>query len=294
MQTHELRYFLATARTLNFTKAATMCGISQPALTRAIKKLESELGGPLFHRRPGNVELTRLGRTLLPRLEEIERGLAEVQSQASALADEQSISLRLGVMCTVGPIHIVDILRKLREKTSDVDVSIQDVRADAVVELLLADEIDVGITAQPSLPEGIALQPLLDERYVVALPDGHPLAAGAAVELAQLEGQSDLERLSCEFDAHFEAVHGNWPFEFNVTYASEREDWIQALIAAGQGCAILPENMQCAPGIVTRPLTGPEVRRTIGLATLRGRQLPEVAQRFLRIAASHRWSGARE
>ena len=87
MQTHELRYFLATARTLNFTKAASQCGISQPALTRAIKKLENELGGPLFHRRPGHVELTRLGRTLLPRLEEIERGLADVQSQATALVD---------------------------------------------------------------------------------------------------------------------------------------------------------------------------------------------------------------
>ena len=69
MEMHQIRYFLAVERERNFSRAADHCNITQPALTRAIQKLEEEVGGPLFDRRPGRIELTELGRTLLPRLQ---------------------------------------------------------------------------------------------------------------------------------------------------------------------------------------------------------------------------------
>ena len=291
MQTHELRYFLAAARTLNFTKAAALCSISQPALTRAIKKLETELGGDLFVRRPGQMELSRLGRELLPRLEAIERGLVDVRSHAKTLTDSHSRRLRLGVMCTVGPTHLVDILGRLRAKVSDLDVSIRDANSEAVIDMVIADEIDVGITAYPQIPDTIGAQPLLNERFAVAFPEGHSFTASTEVKLSQLNGVSYLERLSCEFDDFFEAAHGEWPIELDVRFSSEREDWIQALILAGHGCAIVPENMQCAPGVLTRPLVEPDVVRTISLINMRGRPLSDVAQAFVRLAAAHRWSG---
>ena len=89
METHEIRYFLATARELNFTRAAGACNVTQPALTRAIKKLETELGGSLFLRRPGRIELTRLARTVMPQLEAIERSMAQVRDEAQSIADQR-------------------------------------------------------------------------------------------------------------------------------------------------------------------------------------------------------------
>src|SRR5262249_17701017 len=160
------------------------------------------------------VELTRLGRALLPQLEEIERRLNEVLHHAEALAGQQSSVLRLGVMCTVGPGHVIQILQKLRTNIPELDVTIIDAKAEDVVRLLPADEIDIGVSAQPSLPEEVGQEVLFAEKYVVAMPAGHALAAAENVEFTNLEGVQYLERRSCEFDEHYEAAQGTWPFEF--------------------------------------------------------------------------------
>lgn len=292
METHEIRYFLATARELNFTRAAAACNVTQPALTRAIKKLETELGGALFLRRPGRIELTRLARTVLPQLEAIERSMAQVRDEAQSIADQQFKSLRLGVMCTLGPSHIVEMLSELRSAVPGLEVSVTEAKAGSVVELLITDEIDVGITAWPHVPESIAVQPLYDERYAVAMSAQHPLATMPAIPLASLAGQPYLERLNCEFDDFFEARIGPWTIETEVCFSSEREDWIQAMIVAGLGCAILPELMLLHPGVVLRPLVEPEISRQVGVVSLRGPPLSEPALQFLRIARGRKWERA--
>lgn len=290
MQIHELRYFLAAARLQNFTKAASECGVSQPALTRAIQKLEASLGGDLFFRRLGRIELTPLARRLLPKLEEIQRGLVDITQAAKLAVDEKATTLRLGVVCTIAPTHVVHILGQLREQFPDAEISIQEVSAPSVVALLLSSDIEIGITAQPDIPDEVAFQPLFNDGFEVAMPTGHRLCAGDVVELKQLEGERYLERLNCEFDSYFEATQGRWPYKFKVIYASEREDWIQELIATGHGCAIVPRSMKCLPGIEKRRLVGPEIRRTVGLVHLRGRPLSLVGQSFLRLAAAHSWT----
>lgn len=290
METHEIRYFLATVRELNFTRAALACNVSQPALTRAIKKLEAELGGPLFVRRPGRIELTRLARTVIPQLEAIEQGMERIQAEARAIADERRVSLRIGVMCTLGPRHVVDMLDRLRPAIPQVEISIMEAKAGGIVDLLEGDMIDVGITAWPRYPEAIAAHPLYQERYVVAMAETHPLARVPQVRLGDLAGQPYVDRLNCEFDDFYEAKCGPWTIDTEVYFASEREDWIQGMILAGFGCAILPEFMVLAPGITTRPLIEPEVVREIAFVCLRGRPLSEPAQQFLRLAKSRSWA----
>ena len=292
MELSEIRYFLAVARLLNFTRAAESCGISQPSLTRAIQKLEAEVGGALFVRRPGLVALTHLGRELLPRFEEIGKNLETVRQTASYLAEASTLSLRLGVMCTIAPAHIVEALSRLKERIPDARVTIVEATAREIVDLVATHGVDIGIAAWPDYPDSIAAQRLYEESYVVAMPADNPLAAQTSVPVKGLEGCRYLERLSCEFDAYYEARHGEWPVELDVCFASEREDWIQALARAGEGCAIVPETMALLPGLVTRPLTDPEVTREVSLITLRGRLLPDVAQSFARIAAHLSWSRA--
>ncbi len=289
METHEIKYFLAMVRELNFTRAATTCGITQPALTRAIKKLESELGGALFLRRPGHIELTRLAREILPRLEAIEQGLSAVRAHAATIAESLTNSLRLGVMCTVGPTHVVSLLGRLQGSIPDVEITIIDAKAGQIVDMLLADDIDIGITAWPTYPEEVHAEQLISERYAVAARHDSSLAAVSEIPLALLCQHNYIERLGCEFDDYYEAAHGKWTFELNVAFSSEREDWIQGLLLAGLGCAIVPERMEMPAGIVKRPLTAPTVTREISMVTLRGKQLPRAAAAFTRIAKLHKW-----
>src|SRR5262249_26510587 len=101
MEMHQIRYFLALCEELNFTRAAKRCNVSQPSLTRAIRMLEEELGGPLFHRERSNTHLSELGRIVKPYLEQVGREAEEALRQAQDFVRLKQTSLRLGLMCTI-------------------------------------------------------------------------------------------------------------------------------------------------------------------------------------------------
>lgn len=290
METHEIRYFLALVRDLNFTRAAEACGVSQPALTRAIQKLEGELGGALFLRRPGQIELTRLGREVLPQLEAIEKAMVDVHQRAVSVARAGQKALRIGVMCTVGPSHLVALIEQLRMAVPELELSITDAKSKEIVALIAQDEIDVGIAAWPHYPDEVQADLLLSERYTVAMRADDALSGIDSIGIERLAGQSYIDRVGCEFDDHYVAMHGEWTIDLNVVFASEREDWIHGLLLAGLGYAVVPEFMNLPPGLVKRPLCQPEVRRDVSLLTLRGKQLSPAAATFVRLAKSHRWA----
>lgn len=289
METHEIRYFLAMARELNFTRAAEACSVTQPALTRAIQKLEAELGGALFLRRPGQIEMTRLAREVLPKLEAIERGMFDVHAHATTVARAQQHTLRLGVMCTVGPAHVVALIKRLREQIPDLLLSITDAKSQDIVALIAQDEIDVGIAALPRYPDSVRAEPVLKERYALAMRLNDPFAVEPLFKLDQLSGQSYVERLGCEFDEYYKTHHGDWIIDLDIAFSSEREDWIQGLLLAGLGYAIVPEHMQLPPGLTKRPLSQPEISRDVAILTLRGKPLPAAAATFVMLAKAHKW-----
>src|SRR5918911_3566410 len=110
MEMHQVRYFLAVADELNFTRAAERCNVAQPSLTRAIKLLEGELGGPLFHRERANTHLSELGRMVKPYLEQVYAQALEARRQALEFTRLKKTTLKLGVMCTIAPTHLVDLV----------------------------------------------------------------------------------------------------------------------------------------------------------------------------------------
>lgn len=289
METHEIRYFLAMVRELNFTRAAETCGVTQPALTRAIQKLEAELGGALFLRRPGQIEMTRLAREVQPKLEAIERGMIDVRAHATSVARAQQHTLRLGVMCTVGPAHVVALVKRLREQIPDLLLSITDAKSHEIASLIAQDEIDVGIAALPRYPESVRAEPILKERYALAMRANDPFAVEPSFKLDHLSGQSYVERLGCEFDEYYKTLHGDWIIDLDIAFSSEREDWIQGLLLAGLGYAIVPEHMQLPAGLVKRPLCQLEIARDVALLTLRGKPLPAAAATFVMLAKAHQW-----
>jgi DNA-binding transcriptional LysR family regulator len=125
----QIRYVLAAAKTLNFTKAAVNCNVSQPALTKAIKTLEAQLGAPLFHREGKRVLLSDFGRSMLPHLQHI---MAEAEA-AKTLADNfkllNDVPVRIGVMSTVGHVRLSRFLAKYQKDYEGVEVAVSEARA---------------------------------------------------------------------------------------------------------------------------------------------------------------------
>src|SRR5713226_9496177 len=113
MEMHQIRYFIAVAQELNFTRAAERCNVAQPSLTRAIKLLEAEFGGPLLHRERGNTHLTELGRMVRPHLVEAYDLAQTAKREAREFKTVERTKLRLGVMCTIAPTHLLDLISKV-------------------------------------------------------------------------------------------------------------------------------------------------------------------------------------
>ncbi len=138
MEFTQIRYFLAIAETLNFTSAARACAVSQPALSKAIRKLEADLGADLFDRDSQQVELTDFGRTMRIHFERIDDNLRKARGAANAAVKTTVERLNIGVMCTIGPHRFSRFLGVFCAGHPDIEVTLHDVIATVIPELLLS------------------------------------------------------------------------------------------------------------------------------------------------------------
>ena len=288
MEIHQIRYFLAMCETLNFTRAAERCNVSQPSLTAAVKKLEDELGGPLFRRERHRSHLTDFGRLLMPHLQRVAAGLETTRAEAEDYWQLERAPLRIGVMCTIGPDRMVELFTRLRDEIPSLEVTLKEAPGGDLVARLMAGDLDIALISLPGYPERLDAQPLYCERYVVAFPQGHRFQALHAVPLGELEHEAYLSRLNCEHPRYLDALGLTAGFVANAKFSSEREDWIQAMIAAGVGCAVMPEFMPLQSGIATRPLVEPEIERTISLVTVSGRRFSPTVEILVGLARGYR------
>lgn len=289
MELSQIRCFLALSETLNFTRAAEQCGISQPSLSRAIQKLEDEVGGKLIRRERGRTHLTEMGTLLVPRLKQALSLTETALSEAQEFSRISSTKLALGVMCTIGPNRMISLVDHMARKVPQLELTMRDAPGERLIEMLMSGEIDVALVGLPEYPDVIKAEPLYSERFVISFPKGHRFAKNSTVPLCHLENEAYLERLNCEFDAYYEGIHGEFPYDLNIRFSSENEEWIQAMVLAGLGCAILPEFSVFQAGLQTRPITEPEMSRTISLATVRGRPHSESVALFSRLCQSLKW-----
>ncbi len=284
MEMHQVRYFLALSETLNFTRAAERCNVAQPSLTAAIKKLETELGGPLFRRERQRSHLTDLGRLMKPHLERIHATGEVARAEAMAFWEREKAPLRLGVMCTIGPERMVDLFARLRSEIPSVDVELKEAPGLALVAHLMDGDMDVALIGLPEYPDRLDAKSLYTEKYVVAFPQGHRFEAMREVPLKELELEDYLARVNCEHPRFIDTLDISVNYVANAKFRSEREDWVQAMIAAGMGVAVVPEFMPSISGVSTRLLVEPEVSRTISLVTVSGRRFSPTIEILVRLA----------
>lgn len=294
MEMHHVRYFMAVCDTLNFTRAAEQCAVSQPSLTKGIKKLEEALGGELFRRERSKTHLTDLGRIVRPHLAAIQNARDAAVVDAENFHTLETAHLKLGVMSTIGPAQMVGFLASLREELSTLDLTVSEAPGEALVDSLLAGDLDVALIGLPALPERLDALPLYSERYMIAFAQGHHFESQNAVSADDLDGEDYLIRLHCEYLEHYGATGRTPSFDVNVRYSSEREDWIQAMVLAKIGCCIMPEFLPTLSGIAMRPIIDPEVSRTISLVTVAGRQFTPTLRLMRQMAQRYKWPGDSE
>ena len=294
MEMQQVRYFVALAQTLNFTRAAEQCNVSQPALTRAIQQLEHELGGPLFHRERGNTHLSELGRMMLPYLQSVEESARAARDQARAVKRLERATLTIGTMCTIGLQLISELLLQFRTQHPDVEVQIVDAGGPQMVELLEKGDLEVAIVGVPGeLPESLHQLPIFEERFVIVLPPNHRLAVFDEIPAAELDQEPYVSRSNCEvFEPVRAELNGRGVFLRQV-FSSPRDDWVQGMIKAGLGLGFFPEFSVTDQDLVVRPLVNPSFNRTIYLTTVRGRPHSPAVGAFIQEARRYRWPTTR-
>jgi LysR family hydrogen peroxide-inducible transcriptional activator len=293
MDIHHVRYFLAVCETRNFTRAAEKCHVTQPALSRAIQQLEDEIGGLLFRRERNLTHLTDLGLLLQPRFETILTGLSEVKSEASKFLCMEDAALKLGVMCTIGPRRFTGLLADFNLKYPGVQLQLVEGVPSKLAAMLEAGEIDVALMANAEgSPERFDWSLLYRERFLLAFPAGHPLLKHNAVPIGALDGQNYLRRLNCEYREYLSEVCALKGVQLSIAYASEKEDWIQNMVAGGLGICFIPEFSAIVPGLMVRPVIDPEVWREICLVTVAGRRFSPAVAAFVRTIKSYNWAAS--
>jgi len=290
MEMQQVRYFLALSKTLNFTRAAEMVHVSQPALTRAIQQLEAELGGPLFHRERQRTHLSELGRIMLPYLENIALQAEAAREHAKSLKRVERTTLHIGAMCTIGPALVADLLWAFQQQYPDVDIVVSDRAATPLLEMLAAGEADIALYGMPDEPDlRFHAFPLFRERFVVAVPPTHHFAKQNVVRVPDLNRENYVCRANCEVYEYARQKFNNAGAYVRQVFSSERDDWVQGMIKAGLGFGFFPEFCVNDPGLLTRRLIDPEIIRTIMLVTVRGRPHSPAVGAFMRQAKAHPW-----
>jgi DNA-binding transcriptional LysR family regulator len=294
MEMHQIRYFLAVSEELNFTRAAERCNVAQPSLTRAIKLLEEELGGPLFHRERSNTHLSELGRMVKPHLEEVYSQTQAAKRQALEFGKLRKTPLKLGVMCTIQPDQLLDLVSGLQTRHPGIELEIIDASAATLEDRLLNGHLEVAIYCIPGCDpdERLHYMPLFREQFMIVVSPNHPLADRDAISPRDLTGDRYLNRINCEFFGYAGALWRENGFEGCATvYRSERDDWILAMIAGGLGFGFMPQSCAKHPMVVARPMVDPEFWREVNLVTVRGRPHSPAVGALVKEAMQTRWLG---
>lgn len=198
--------------------------------------------------------------------------------------------LRLGIMCTIGPLRFMPFLARLRMDFPGLKLAVAEGTPARLGAQLDAGALDLAVIAQPrAFPPRWTAASLYRERFVVGVPTGHRLAAQPAVRLQDMHGQDYVSRASCEFAPYIDTLLAERGIELNVVFESEREEWVQTMIVSGAGIACMPEHSPLLPGLVTRPMIEPEILREIALIAPVGRALGPAAMTFSKAIKAYDW-----
>ncbi len=244
----ELRYIVAVAREKHFGRAAEACFVSQPTLSVSIKKLEEELDVRIFERGTSEVSVTPLGQEIVRQAQAVIEQAAQLKEIAKRGKDPVAGPLRLGVIYTIGPYLLPDLVRQAIDKVPQMPLMLQENFTAKLLEMLRTGELDCAIMAEPFPDAGLASAPLYDEPFMVALPKTHALAKRRNVSAEELKRETMLLLGTghCFRDHVLEVCPEYARFSSDAegirkSFEGSSLETIKYMVASGMGITVVPQ-----------------------------------------------------
>ena len=268
----ELKYVVALAQERHFGRAAQKCFVTQPTLSLALAKLEDELGVKLFERNKNEVLVTGRGEAIVEQAKRVLDEVGKIQHMARGGQDQLAGTLRLGVIPTIGPYLLPDLVPILRKRAPAMPLSIEENLTGNLVPMLREGELDVVVIALPFLIPGVKTRVVYEEPFSVVVPEGHRWGTRKSVRPAELAGENllVLNNGHCFRDQVLEACPGQSNTAMAEGRAGSSLETIRNMVASGLGVSVLP-----ASALVSRyasrllkvvPFTTPVPSRKVALA----------------------------
>lgn len=272
----ELRYIVAVARERHFGRAAEACFVSQPTLSVAVKKLEEELDVKLFERGSNEVSVTPLGDEIIRQAQSVLEQAQSIKEIAKRGKDPLAGPLRLGIIYTIGPYLLPDLVRNVIAQVPQMPLMLQESFTARLLDMLRSGELDCAILAEPFPDTNLALAPLYDEPFLVAVPRSHPLASHERIHAEELKQETMLLLGTghCFRDHVLEVCPEFARFSSNAegirkSFEGSSLETIKHMVAAGMGVTVVPQLSvppEPHPHIAYIPFEEPVPTRRIVLA----------------------------
>ncbi len=267
----ELRYIVAVAQERNFRRAAETVFVSQPALSLAIQKLEDELGVQIFERNRTSVSFTPIGEMVVKQAQRALEEVAQIKAIANQGKDQLVGTLRLGVIYTVGPYLLPDLIPVLKRKAPKMPLEMEENTTANLQDQLANSRLDVIIIALPFDGPGIATLPLYDEDFNVVVPLDHPWAKKKTIKTAELSTEKILLLNSGHcFSNQVKEVCSEFNSSIGEIQQGNSLETIRNMVASGLGITVLPVSANSGKyhSKLTReiPFAAPAPARRIALA----------------------------
>ena len=289
----DLRYLVAVADQRHFGRAAARCFVSQPTLSAQLKKLEQSLGVQLIERAPNNVCLTPAGEEIVARARRILEASDEVVTLAHSQRDPLAGKLAVALLPTIGPYLLPRVLPAIKKSLPRLELRLYEYQTAPMLEKLQVGELDVGILALPVALAGLTARELYREAFTVALPERHPLAAHAAIRVADLKDETLLllEDGHCLRDQALE-VCSRVGLKDSQDFRATSLETLRQMVATGAGVTLLPElagrgAYRSARGVVLRPFAKPVPQRHIGAVWRKSTARRPAIDALARLLAEH-------
>lgn len=274
----ELRYIVTLSQAQHFGQAAERCNVSQPTLSIAVKKLESELGIEIFERSKSSVRPTPIGEKIVAQAQLVLEEAATIKDIASSGKDQLNSPLHVAAIFTIGPYLFPHFIPPLQKTAPQMPLVIEEGYTSTLRKRLRSGEVDVIIVALPFTEPDVVVQPLYEEPFVVLLPDSHPLSRQTEIQHSDLDGENVLMlgEGHCFRDQVIEAlpnINRNPVKTASISTMTEGSslETLSYMVASGLGITILPQSAAIGAeyrgtSLVTRPFAGTAPCRTAALA----------------------------
>lgn len=285
MEMHQVRYFLAVARTLNFTKAADDCNVAQPSLTRAIK----QLGGDLF-RRERPVQLTELGQRMQPLLQQCFDAASGARSLAASLKSGDAGTLRIALTHSIDLSLLIPYLDQIKRQFNRLEFRFLRGDARQVGEYLKNGEAELGIAAELGSDwDRLDVWPLFTEGFELVVNAGHALAKRDQIEFEDLRSEQLLSRFYCEHAGRINESLRERGLDVDHRHEISSERDLIDLLEADIGVAVMPHTARIPKTLRRTSLDGLDARRTVHLYGVAGRERTAVGAAVMRMLRGADW-----